>query len=72
MIIEITIQIINCLQFVHFAGYTHNDIKPSNIMIDVLKLPDSNEQYVRVNLIDFGFAKKYTDNGQPDNHIVES
>ena len=35
---------------VHKAGYTHNDLKPPNIMLD------ENSEPV---LIDFGFAQKY-------------
>ena len=41
-------------------------------MIDILTLPDSNEEYLRATLIDFGFSKKFKDRAQPDNHIVES
>ena len=37
---------------VHKAGYTHNDLKPPNIMLD------ENSEPV---LIDFGFAQKYQD-----------
>jgi serine/threonine protein kinase len=36
------------------VGYTHNDIKPSNLMID---FPDY--ATLKVTLIDFGFAKKF-------------
>lgn len=41
----------------HKAGYTHNDIKPGNIMIDKSKI-DSNS-CVKATLIDFGFAQKF-------------
>ena len=35
-------------------GYTHNDIKPANIMIDKIDKSDS-----KVTLIDFGFATRF-------------
>ena len=44
------VRMIEVIQLVHSVGYTHNDIKSSNIMI--------NEQFEST-LIDFGFAKKY-------------
>ena len=50
------IGIINALKTMHTIGYTHNDIKGSNIMI---KNIDSDE--LDVVLIDYGFAKKIVD-----------
>ena len=41
-------------------------------MIDFLTSPDTNEEYLRASLIDFGFAKKFKDLSQPENHIIES
>jgi serine/threonine protein kinase len=43
------------LQVLHKTGYTHNDIKPGNIMIDRSKKDSS----VRATLIDFGFSMKF-------------
>jgi len=50
------IGVINALKTMHTIGYTHNDLKGSNIMI---KNIDSDE--LDVVLIDYGFAKKIID-----------
>ena len=47
---EIGIQLLQCVENMHSAGYIHGDIKPDNIML--------NEQN-KVTLIDFGFAEKF-------------
>ena len=44
-------QVMNALQAMHYVGYTHNDIKPANIMIDFM---DAGQ--IKATLIDFGFA----------------
>lgn len=44
------------LQALHIVGYTHNDVKPSNIMIDF-----TYDGRIKATLIDFGFAKKFID-----------
>ena len=33
-ILEIAIQVIRSLKILHSIGYTHNDIKPGNVMIN--------------------------------------
>ena len=33
-ILDIGIQLLNSLQILHSVGYTHNDIKPANIMLN--------------------------------------
>jgi serine/threonine protein kinase len=53
------------IQALHLVGFTHNDIKPSNIMLDF-----NSDGEVKATLIDFGFAKKYIDND--GNHIDHS
>jgi serine/threonine protein kinase len=53
------------LQALHLVGFTHNDVKPSNIMIDFAK-----DDQVKATLIDFGFAKKFVDS--KNNHIEHS
>ena len=50
-ILKITIKLIDILEVIHQIGFTHNDIKMPNIMLD---------QHLQPILIDFGFAKKYT------------
>jgi serine/threonine protein kinase len=44
---------LNSFQNLHNIGYTHNDIKPGNIMIDIA--PDNRSQ-IKTTLIDFGFS----------------
>jgi serine/threonine protein kinase len=41
------------LREVHSAGYTYNDLKPDNIMLN-----NSSNGQVNVTLIDFGYAKQ--------------
>jgi serine/threonine protein kinase len=45
-------QLINALENLHSIGFTHNDIKPENVMID---------SELKVTLIDLGFATKFKD-----------
>ena len=47
------------LQLVHDSGYTYNDLKLDNIMINQKK--DGTKDDFEVVLIDYGFAKKYCD-----------
>jgi serine/threonine protein kinase len=49
-VLRIMVQMIDILQLVHSVGYTHNDIKSSNIMIN---------EHCEATLIDFGFAKQF-------------
>jgi serine/threonine protein kinase len=46
-ILFVMFQVINTLKHLHSIGFTHNDIKPSNIMIS---------ETFSATLIDFGFA----------------
>jgi serine/threonine protein kinase len=45
---------VEALEIVHNTGYTYNDLKPQNIMVD----KDDNG-YDRAILIDFGLCKSY-------------
>ena len=47
------LQLVSILEVVHNSRYIHNDLKPDNIM---LSFQGDN---VKVNLIDFGYAKRY-------------
>ena len=52
VILTIIGQLLNSLEILHRVGYCHNDIKPTNIMLD------SNMDVV---LIDLGFSKSFLD-----------
>ena len=54
-IFEIIKQILQAFEIIHKCGLTYNDLKPENVMIT-----KSSQNKIRVNLIDFGFADKYT------------
>ena len=58
VILEIMIQLIEALELVHSAGYTHNDLKPSNFMVDHVSNLIAGEGF-KISLIDFGFARKF-------------
>ena len=61
---EIMLQLIDIVQLVHSVGYTHNDIKASNIMLN---------KNLEATLIDFGYSKKYIDkNSNGDNQHVRN
>ena len=54
--INLTLQVVSALAYMHNKKMLHLDIKPSNIMI-------SNGKAV---LIDFGLSKQYTESGEPE------
>ena len=56
---NISIQMINALEFIHDKGIVHRDIKPDNFMILGMK----------IKLIDFGFAKQII---RDNRHIEET
>jgi len=70
MILEIMMKVFDCLQLVHAVGYTHNDIKPANIMIDIKNTGQTYAEILQITLIDFGFASKYRDATRPDKHVI--
>lgn len=55
VILDVMQQLINCIEYVHFKGFTHNDIKPQNIMIG------GNQT---VTLVDFGAADSISNRSQ--------
>ena len=58
-IYQVGIKMINCLERIHEAGYTYNDLKLDNILIGDHKSSYSSLHEIR--LCDFGFAIRYID-----------
>lgn len=53
-VLNIAVQVINSVEYIHSKHYTHNDIKAQNILLD--------SGGCDVFLVDFGLACKYKDN----------
>ena len=53
IVLRIAQKVTEALELVHSAGYTYNDLKGENIMID-----DSDGE-LKIHLIDFGFASPF-------------
>ena len=61
--------LLDSFEKIHGAGYTYNDLKPDNILVGdhpVIGKDKSKNVFRKttINLIDFGFGKKYRKNGQ--------
>ena len=54
---SIAVQAVDSLEYIHSAGYTHNDIKAANLLFGVEA--DSRDVY----LVDFGLCVKYLKSG---------
>ena len=64
-IFEVAYQLMEILMIVHCSKRTFNDLKPENIMITP---PSSDDETLKVHLIDFGFADKFI-NDDTKEHI---
>lgn len=53
-VLNIAVQVINSLEYIHSKNYTHNDVKAQNLLLD--------EGGCDVYLVDFGLACKFKDN----------
>ena len=53
-VLEVVIQTLDILQAIHSVGYTYNDLKPDNIMMN-----NDKHRKLRLTLTDFGLASKY-------------
>lgn len=58
-ILELGKSVLRSLEKLHSLGYVHWDVKPSNILYDVLETVDSDSKIFT--LIDFGICEKYVD-----------
>ncbi|GMG48541.1 unnamed protein product [Ambrosiozyma monospora] len=56
-VVQVSVQMISLIQFVHEHDLIYRDIKPDNFLIGRHGLPDENH----VHLVDFGMAKQYRD-----------
>ena len=65
---NIMIQLIDALELIHSIVYTHNDIKPDNIMLNI---SPTNSNDITATLIDFGFFQQYQDI-KTGHHIEQS
>lgn len=71
---NIGVQLIENLRVIHSAGYVYNDLKLDNVMMDFgasdrSALGPESLDYIRLTLIDFGFATPYLDRAHNDEHI---
>jgi len=53
-VLNIAVQVVNSLEYIHSKHYTHNDIKAQNLLLD--------SEGCDVFLVDFGLSCKYKDN----------
>merc|ERR1719250_247698 len=59
---SVTVQVVNALEYIHYKGYTHNDVKAANLLLGV---GDGGKD---VYLVDFGLCVKYMKGGQEGTH----
>jgi serine/threonine protein kinase len=59
---EISVQILSILRDIHTKGIVHRDIKPDNFLFGL----NDNLQKPSIHLIDFGFAKCFTNSGHTE------
>ena len=65
------LKLLDILELIHDSGLVYNDLKPDNILIGnqdfVPELDDNSDQNIfadiDINLIDFGMASRWRDNG---------
>lgn len=59
---KIGMQLLEQIKLIHDAGYTFNDLKLDNIMVGLPESIQNHKDFMyKISLIDFGLAKKYTD-----------
>lgn len=55
---EISLQVVDALQYIHTQGYVHKDVKASNLLVGL----GVNGQH-KVHLVDYGLSSRYTVGG---------
>jgi serine/threonine protein kinase len=55
-ILQIGLSILEEFETIHNCGFTYNDLKPGNILLDY-----KSDSLSHVNLVDFGLAKRFLD-----------
>lgn len=58
-------KIISAVDYIHSKGITHNDLNGCNIMYKI----DKDTKNINIKIIDFGFAKNYSDRNKSVNFI---
>jgi len=59
---SVTVQVVTALEYIHYKGYTHNDVKAANLLLGV------GDRAKDVYLVDFGLCVKYMKGGQDGTH----
>jgi len=59
---KVTVQVVSALEYIHYRGYTHNDVKAANLLMGIGDLTNS------VYLVDFGLCVKYMKGGLEGTH----
>jgi len=55
---NLALKVIDCLEYIHFKGYCHNDIKAQNMLLGYGRTKEND-----VYLVDFGLVSKYQKEG---------
>jgi len=59
---SVTVQVVTALEYIHYRGYTHNDIKAANLLLGL------GERTNDIYLVDFGLCVKYMKGGVDGTH----
>ena len=76
-VLQIGIQLVDCLQSIHSCGYVYNDLKHDNVLIGTHDFKEEqnieSRNFTDLRLIDFGLTSRYLDeNGEHIDPNLES